>query len=105
MSFSREYARAKEQQAEYMEEEIISLADEAEPDRYGRIEKDKLRVDARKWCAAKLKPKKYGDKPELFLSTKGEQVRDETSHTIADRISNITTLLQNKVDMLETVKK
>lgn len=105
IAFSRAYARAKEQQAEHMEQEIISLADKAEPDKFGRIEKDKLRVDARKWVAAKLKPKKYGDKPELFLNTKGDQPEEQNGQTIADRISTITTLIETRANVLSEAKK
>ena len=51
------YARAREDQAETMADEIIKLADDATDP-----VKARLQVDARKWVASKLKPKKYGDK-------------------------------------------
>lgn len=55
--FSNKYARAKEEQGELMADQIIALADNAED-----VNKARLQIDARKWVAAKLKPKKYGDK-------------------------------------------
>jgi hypothetical protein len=55
--FSDMYARAREDQADTMADEIVRIADEAEDPAKGR-----LQVDARKWVAAKLKPRKYGDK-------------------------------------------
>jgi hypothetical protein len=62
-TFREQYARAREEQAECLADEIVGIADgdneDADPQR------DKLRVDARKWVAAKLKPKKYGDKQLL----------------------------------------
>lgn len=76
--FVDQYTRAKEEQAETMADEIVSIADEQD---YEKIEVDgvalavkfdatavarnRLRMDARKWVASKLKPKKYGDKLEL----------------------------------------
>jgi len=55
--FREKYARARERQAERRAEEIILIAD---------TEKDaavaRNRIDARKWAAAKLLPKKYGEK-------------------------------------------
>lgn len=55
--FSKKYARAKEEQGELMADQIIALADNCED-----VNKARLQIDARKWVAAKLKPKKYGEK-------------------------------------------
>ena len=65
------YARAREAQAEIMAEEIISIADDSAGDitigedgreivNHEAIQRSRLRVDARKWVAAKLLPRKYG---------------------------------------------
>lgn len=67
--FRKQYAHARERQADFYAEEIIEIADQpnvrttadgetvaSDPQR------DRLRVDARKWLAGKLAPKKYGDK-------------------------------------------
>jgi transposase-like protein len=81
--FADKYARAREDQADYLAEEILSIADDGTKDttqneRGNDIEdkewtnRSKLRVEARKWIASKLKPKKYGDK--LDLTTDGEKV-------------------------------
>lgn len=76
------YARARELQAEYLADQIIEIADDGTND-YMAITKgdesynvedrevtnrSKLRVDARKWKASKLAPKKYGDKVSTELS-------------------------------------
>lgn len=76
--FSKQYTRAKEEQAELLADEIISISDEENTTvkTYDggltevvfdstAIARNRLRVDARKWVASKLKPKKYGDKLEL----------------------------------------
>ena len=70
--FSDQYARAREEQAETLADEIVSIADDGLNDTYHDdegntrtnqdvIARSRLRVDARKWVASKLKPKKYGD--------------------------------------------
>lgn len=55
--FRTKYARARERQADLRAEEIVVIADEATDPHKGR-----LQVDARKWQASKLSPKKYGDR-------------------------------------------
>jgi hypothetical protein len=77
--FLRQYTRAREAQADFLAEEIIEIADDGSNDLMTITKGDisyevenkevtnrsRLRVDARKWVAAKLKPKKYGDKVDL----------------------------------------
>lgn len=81
--FSDQYARAREEQAEALADEIVGIADEecttVRADKHGSSEegdvevvfdatavaRNRLRVEARKWVASKLKPKKYGDKTQL----------------------------------------
>jgi hypothetical protein len=74
--FSEQYARAREAQADTLFDEILAIADDGTNDSYKDedgnprtdhdvIARSKLRVDARKWMAGKLRPKKYGDKLEL----------------------------------------
>lgn len=76
--FSDQYARAKEVQAEVLADELISIADDGRNDWMERKNEDgenigwrengealrrsALRIDTRKWVAAKLLPKKYGEK-------------------------------------------
>jgi hypothetical protein len=59
-SFSEKYARAREQQADVYAQEIVTIADDAKDAQIAR-----LQMDARKWAASKLAPKKYGDKLDL----------------------------------------
>lgn len=76
--FCKQYEKAKVEQAEMLADEIIAIADEectmikhGDGDDEKEVEvvfdstaiaRNRLRVDARKWIASKLKPKKYGDK-------------------------------------------
>jgi len=66
--FADKYAKAKESSALVHAEKIVTIPDEEpERDEQGKIDPawvnlQRLRVDARKWTASKLQPKKYGDK-------------------------------------------
>lgn len=80
--FREQYARAREAQADYYAEEIIQISDDGTNDWMERrseaekgagvetgwvlngehVQRSRLRVDARKWFASKVAPKKYGDK-------------------------------------------
>lgn len=77
--FRNQYARAKEDQADFLAEEILDIADDGSNDfmtitkgnKTYNVEntewtsRSKLRVEARKWIAAKLKPKRYGEKIDM----------------------------------------
>lgn len=78
-TFRDMYTRAREDQADTLADEIVGIADESINDTYldsdGNertnhevVARSKLRVDARKWVAAKLKPRSYGDKLDLTHS-------------------------------------
>jgi hypothetical protein len=82
--FQAQYARAKEEQADFMVEEMVEIADDGSNDLM-TIEKgdssyevenkevtnrSKLRVETRKWIASKLKAKKYGEKLDMELTGK-----------------------------------
>lgn len=67
--FQAQYARARELQAEHYAEEIVEIADTEED-----AAKARNRIDARKWTAVKLLPKKYGDKVEVSGKVTLEQL-------------------------------
>ena len=67
--FSDQYARAKAEMADSLFDDILAIADNRENDRdedgradVDHIQRQRLRIEARKWMAGKLKPKVYGDK-------------------------------------------
>lgn len=85
-NFTIQYARAKQDQADFLAEEIIEIADDSsndtiidpvtgvEKENKEWVNRSRLRVDARKWVAAKLKPKRYGDKIEHSGSLEVKQI-------------------------------
>lgn len=79
-AFRNQYARARELQADTLADEILDIADKAvmgeklKKDGRGKVierrtgdmvERSKLMIDARKWYAGKLQPKKYGERVAL----------------------------------------
>lgn len=80
-AFSDNYTRAREAQADYFADEISTIAD-TEPD----PNKARVRIDARKWAAGKLKPKVYGDKlditGDLNIKLPDEQVESRLAHLL-----------------------
>ena len=59
-SFSDQYAQARQKQADSYADMILDEAFNSHDAQIGR-----LRVDALKWVASKLAPKRYGDKVEV----------------------------------------
>lgn len=66
-AFGSKYARAREAQAEFMDHKIITTADNITDPAVARVQ-----IDAYKWRASKLAPKRYGDK--LDLTSNGESM-------------------------------
>jgi vacuolar-type H+-ATPase subunit I/STV1 len=59
------YARACETRAELIFDEILDISDHTEEDHtaftgVNVVQRDRLRIDARKWILEKMNPKKYG---------------------------------------------
>lgn len=81
-AFRDQYARAREIQADALFDEILDIADNASNDWMERegdgnegwvlngehMQRSRLRVDARKWMAGKLRPKVYGEKLDIEAS-------------------------------------
>lgn len=92
--FADQYARAREAQADAIFDDIIQIADDGRNDWMERkdaedenigwrengeaLRRSQLRVDARKWMAGKLRPKKYSDKLEID---------QKTTHEVGDSVA------------------
>jgi len=79
VEFCDQYARARESQADALFDEILGISDNTQED--ADVQRDRLRVDARKWMAGKLRPKAYGEKVDL-------------THDVADPLA----ALLNRID-------
>ena len=90
-NFRNQYTRARAEQADYYAEQIVDEAMSSHDAQIGR-----LRVDALKWAASKMAPKKYGEKVEIETSQpltlafqlparNREQVELEDNNILPDR--------------------
>jgi hypothetical protein len=78
-AFREQYTRARETQADVLADEIVQISDDGtndwmvsnDPENPGyrfngeHSSRSRLRVDARKWFASKVAPKKYGERLDL----------------------------------------
>ncbi|WP_273727486.1 terminase small subunit protein [Brucella gallinifaecis] len=95
-AFADQYAHAREAQADAIFDDILEIADDGQNDwmeKHGRdgeaigwqengeaLRRSQLRIDARKWMAGKLRPKKYGDRTQMQLT--GPEGEDGTPTAI-----------------------
>ncbi len=104
--FSNMYAHAREDQADTYSDQIVDIGEEVPmmviTDEDGKVTKridpagvnrNRLRVDARKWVAAKLKPRKYGDR-QILAGDKDAPIEVVHSTVLDDTILNIERKLQ-----------
>lgn len=82
------YARAREDRADKLADEIVAISDESEVTaRYdgeevrlvldaAAVARNRLRVDARKWVASKLKPRTYGEKLDVTQEVTIKKIPD-----------------------------
>lgn len=103
--FCNHYTRAREDQADTLADEIMAIADETPDlnpilDKHGAlieiqlhsayIQWQKQRIDARKWTAMKLKPKKYGDRQILAGDSEAPlEVKNDAMDILAAAVKNL----------------
>jgi len=63
-------AKAQEARADALMDEILAIADD--PGGEEPVQRSKLRVDTRRWLAARLAPAKYGDASNAEISGPGD---------------------------------
>lgn len=76
--FAHNYSRARQDGADAMADDVTDIADsvkDAGRDDSARVNAARLRCDARKWAASKLKPQSYADRLET-------NVTGSVSHTV-----------------------
>lgn len=61
----KRYARACEERADLIADEIMTIADNADSSDNVAVQRDRLKIDARKWLLAHLNPKKWGDRIDI----------------------------------------
>lgn len=89
-AFSKQYARAREDGAALMAEELLEIVDDESNDlievttdkgktymqvNNAKVQRDRLRADTRKWLLAKLQPKKYGEPKEAATAPTAVEIK------------------------------
>ncbi len=110
--FSTQYVRACQDRADAIFEDTIKISDNRKGDTYidndgneqidhAVINRDRLRVDTRKWAAGKLRPKKYGDKLAL------DHTSEDGSMTPGVSLKDLSpaTLLQVRKELHEAERR
>ena len=91
--FAAKYARARESQGDLMDDLILEAAAGANKDNAAAV---RVKVDAYKWRAAKLAPKKYGDRQTLeHTGANGGPIRHEI---------DLSALSDEELNQLEAIR-
>jgi hypothetical protein len=95
-ALAERYARAREARADVLAEEVLEIADDDQNKIAENANHARIKIDARKWAAAKMNPRRYGDKvavggaPDLGpIKTEGDGLSLLMAHL--DAISSRTT--------------
>lgn len=82
LDFQARYEKALQDRADRLAEEILEISDSMPPEGLepaamsAWVADKRLRVDARKWVAAKLQPKRYGDRIDVAVTDTRISVMD-----------------------------
>lgn len=85
---SKRYARACAVRADKIFDEVLDIAEHTGEDHTpftgsNVVQRDKLRIDARKWVLSKLDPKRYGDKIDLeHTGPGGGPIKTQSEHRV-----------------------
>ena len=70
VTFSEQYNRARDCQADFYADEVIDIADELDAEAESNaIQRARLRIDSRKWKVARMSPRRWGDKQALDVTS------------------------------------
>ena len=99
----RLYEEAIEVRADYLAESLIDISEETPPEGLDGpqlsawINQMKIRIDTRKWTAAKLRPKAWGEKidvsvthTQISITTALREAEDRLKDRLIDNVSDIT---------------
>ncbi len=94
--FLQMYTRAREDQADTHADGLVDLSDTATPETVHVV---KLQTETRKWIAAKLKPRKYGDRTTTELTgADGGPIKTEGTGNFDALLGRIEAIARSKPD-------
>jgi hypothetical protein len=102
-----DYHRAIEERGDYLADELVDLADEMPPADLDPalinawVNRQRLRIDARKWSASKLRPKQWGDKIDVSVTHTQISITQALEQAEARLIDNVTDITPNEPKTLD----
>lgn len=85
ITFSEQYARARDCQADFYADQIVDIADElSETAEASEIARAKLQIDSRKWKVARMSPRKYGDKQQIDHTSSDDSFKPTVIKLVAE---------------------
>jgi hypothetical protein len=93
------YRACMEERGDYLADELVDLADEMPPSdldpslNNAWVNRQRLRIDARKWSASKLRPKQWGDKIDVSVTHTQisiVQALEQAESRLLDNVTDIT---------------
>ena len=102
-----EYHKAIEERGDYLADELVDLSDEMPPADLDPslinawVNRQRLRIDARKWSAAKLRPKMWGDKIDVSVTTTQISITQALGQAEARLLNDVTDIEVNEVKQLD----
>lgn len=98
----RLYEEAIEARADYLAESLIDISEEPIPEDLDGprlnawINQMKIRIDTRKWTAAKLRPKSWGEKIDVSVTHTQISITSALKEAEARLIDNVTDITPNE---------
>jgi hypothetical protein len=92
----KRYRAAIEERGDYLADELVDLSDEMPPPDLDPalinawVNRQRLRIDARKWTAAKLRPKQWGDRVDVSVTHTQISITQALESAEARLIDNVS---------------
>jgi hypothetical protein len=102
----RLYDEAIEARADYLAESLIDISEEKPPEGLDGpqlsawINQMKIRIDTRKWTAAKLRPKAWGDKIDVSVTHTQISITSALKEAEARLIDNVSDIEPNEPETI-----
>jgi hypothetical protein len=100
----RLYEEAIEARADYLAESLIDISEEPIPEDLDGprlnawVNQMKIRIETRKWTAAKLRPKSWGDKIDVSVTHTQISINEALKSAESRLIDNVTDITPNNND-------
>jgi hypothetical protein len=98
------YREAIAERGDYLADELVDLSDEMPPADLDPqlinawVNRQRLRIDARKWTASKLRPKQWGDKIDVSVTHTQISINEALKSAESRLIDNVTDITPNNND-------